>query len=154
MKRYINSIGLMACLVFIVHQLPAQDANTARLNISEVKVSINNGTEQIISNVATIYVTNKNTRQDIELFKNEDLQISIDIKVSSNNSRRSSTKSGAINVDVTYFTTYKGKKDKRTARYIFYIDDERKFTAKEQFVFKNGLKANQVKLTYTCQFVD
>jgi len=130
----------------------AQSEDYIKLTIGDVKITENNSVADGTGGVVDL--KNKSKTRDIELYRSSGLSITANMKVSSNNSRRSSTKSGSITVDVTYYMVYGDKKDKRTAQYVFYLDDERKFTAKEQFVFKNGLKPRQIKLSYTGQFSD
>lgn len=137
------AVGLMA---------HAQSEDYTRLNITDVVVKENNMESAGIG--GTINLKNKSKLHDVELYTSSNLTITADFKVSTNYSRRSSSKSGSITLDVVYFTDYGGKKDKRTAQYMFFLDDERRFEAKEQFVFKNGLKPRQIKLSYKGQFQD
>jgi|GEM_PF-1667542 hypothetical protein len=145
MKLAIATIGFMlAQMVF------AQSGDYITLNITDVKVTENNNVTAGMD--GTVDLKNKQKLQKISLYKSAGLSITADIKVSSNNSRRSSTKSGSVTLDVVYHSEYAdGKKDKRSAQYVFYLDNDRSFVAKEQFVFKNGLKPRQVKLTFKGQ---
>jgi hypothetical protein len=124
----------------------AQSEDYIQLDITDVKVTENSSETAGIGGIINF--------NNVQLYQSSNLSITADIKVSSNNSRRSSTKSGSITLDVVYHTNYSGKKDKRTAQYIFYLDDDRSFVAKEQFVFKNGLKPRQIKLSYKGRFRD
>jgi hypothetical protein len=130
----------------------AQSEDYIQLDITDVKVTENSSETAGIGGI--INLKNKSNLNNVQLYQSSNLSITADIKVSSNNSRRSSTKSGSITLDVVYHTNYSGKKDKRTAQYIFYLDDDRSFVAKEQFVFKNGLKPRQIKLSYRGRFRD
>jgi hypothetical protein len=144
-------VTLILCLGLCLASF-AQSEDYIQLDITDVKVTENSSEAAGIGGI--INLKNKSNLNNVQLYQSSNLSITADIKVSSNNSRRSSTKSGSITLDVVYHTNYSGKKDKRTAQYIFYLDDDRSFVAKEQFVFKNGLKPRQIKLSYKGRFRD
>ncbi len=104
--------------------------------------------DTLIGKPYDVYLKDGSRNKQNYIFRNQRILIDATFKVDLFNSRRSSTKTGSIKVTVIYRCEVDGKKDKRTSEYIFYLDDERKFTVKELFVFKNGLKSTQHTLTY------
>ena len=65
------------------------------------------------------------------------------VKVSTQNVKRSSVKSSAVNAIFEIDLKLDGQKDNRRVEKIYYMDQERKSHFKEKFVFKNG---NQVRV--------
>lgn len=124
--------------------------NYAKLTISNVKVVIDKG-DTLNGNTFDVDLMKGSKNRGNILFSNGDVTIEAAYKVVAYNSRRSSVKTGAINIRIAYKTKMNGKKDKRNTEQIFYLDDERKFTVNESFVIKNGLYSKQIKLRYTGQ---
>lgn len=129
------------------------DSKTTTLKINEIVVVDKSGNQYSGSDQTFDVRQNKNTSRKV-LFENNEVKIEATYKIVGYNSRRSSTKTGAVKVTVNYISTYAGKKDKRTSEYVFYLDDARKFDVKENFVYKRGIKSYGLTLTYKGVFID
>jgi len=144
---------LLIILVLVSQVLLAQNDKQTTLQISEITVVDKSGNQTSGNDVKYTLQQNKNSRNNI-LFKNNEVSISANFKITGYNSRRSSVKTGAVKVVINYTSTYNKKKDKRVSEYTFYLDDERKFNVKENFVFKSGIKSYGLTLTYKGTFID
>ncbi|HNR55029.1 MAG TPA: hypothetical protein PKJ19_07685 [Flavobacteriales bacterium] len=72
-----------------------------------------------------------------------DIELRSKVKVSTQNVRRSSVKSSAVNAIFEIDLKMDGQKDNRRVEKIYYMDQERKSHFKEKFIFKSG---NQVRV--------
>lgn len=79
----------------------------------------------------------------VVIFARQDMVLESRVKVSTQNVKRSSLKSSAVNAVFEMDLTVDGKKDNRRVEKVYYMDQERKSHFKEKFVFKNG---NQVRV--------
>ncbi len=79
----------------------------------------------------------------VVIFAGQDIILESRVKVSTQNVKRSSLKSSAVNAIFEIDLKVDGKKDNRRVEKIYYMDQERTSHFKEKFVFKNG---NQVRV--------
>ncbi len=79
----------------------------------------------------------------VVIFAGQEVTLESRVKVSTQNVKRSSLKSSAVNAIFEIDLKVDGKKDNRRVEKIYYMDQERKSHFKEKFVFKNG---NQVRV--------
>jgi hypothetical protein len=79
----------------------------------------------------------------VVIFAGQDMELKSRVKVSTQNVKRSSLKSSAVNAIFEIDLKVNGQKDNRRVEKIYYMDQERKSHFKEKFVFKNG---NQVRV--------
>jgi len=79
----------------------------------------------------------------VVIYAGQDITLESRVKVSTQNVKRSSLKSSAVNAIFEIDLKVDGKKDNRRVEKIYYMDQERKSSFKEKFVFKNG---NQVRV--------
>ncbi|MBL7951149.1 MAG: hypothetical protein JNM62_05470 [Flavobacteriales bacterium] len=79
----------------------------------------------------------------VVIFAGQDMTLESRVKVSTQNVKRSSLKSSAVNAMFEIDLNVDGKKDNRRVEKIYYMDQERKSHFKEKFIFKNG---NQVRV--------
>lgn len=79
----------------------------------------------------------------VVIFSGQDMTLESRVKVSTQNVKRSSLKSSAVNAIFEIDLQVDGKKDNRRVEKIYYMDQERTSHFKEKFVFKNG---NQVRV--------
>lgn len=79
----------------------------------------------------------------VVIFAGQDITLESRVKVSTQNVKRSSLKSSAVNAIFEIDLKVDGKKDNRRVEKIYYMDQERTSHFKEKFVFKNG---NQVRV--------
>lgn len=124
--------------------------NYTHLKVHNTTVNINKG-EAIAGNSFDIELKKGSNDRGNILYAGSDLTIEANFKIVAYNSRRSSTKTGAVKIIANYRTTYQGKKDKRTSENVFYLDDERVFSVNEKFVVKNGLYSQQITLKFNGQ---
>ena len=79
----------------------------------------------------------------VQILAGQDIELRSSVKVSTQNVKRSSLKSSAVNAIFEIDLKVDGKKDNRRVEKIYYMDQERRSHFKEKFVFKNG---NQVRV--------
>jgi phospholipase/lecithinase/hemolysin len=84
----------------------------------------------------------------VMIFAGQDISLESRVKVSTQNVKRSSLKSSAVNAIFEIDLKVNGKKDNRRVEKIYYMDQERHSHFKEKFVFKDG---NQVRV-FTVEF--
>jgi hypothetical protein len=134
-------------LLFLFFPLLAFAQDYAQLTISNIKVV--DGTKTIENDKVVLVQLNEGKRKnDNILFAGSDITIEADIRVVAYDSKRSSSKSGAVKIKTVYFLNHGGKRDKRTTEQVFYLDDAREYQAKETFVIPNGLNSKKIVLTF------
>ncbi|MEZ4808489.1 MAG: hypothetical protein R2815_13580 [Flavobacteriales bacterium] len=84
----------------------------------------------------------------VVIYAGQDMTLKSKVKVTTQNVRRSSLKSSAVNAIFEIDLTVDGKKDNRRIEKIYYMDQERKSTFKEKFVFKNGNKVRVITVAF------
>lgn len=144
MKTIFLSLFLLP--IFAVAQVHFTNLQLSDIVLTDKKGNSTNG------HPMTILLEDGKSNPDNILISTSGITIIAKFKVSSIHSRRSSTKSGSIRLEVKYQSILGDKKDNRTAEYIYYIDDERQLEAKEMFVFNNGLSPIQYTLTFKGKF--
>ncbi|MFN4083139.1 MAG: hypothetical protein ACK4K9_05850 [Bacteroidia bacterium] len=127
---------------------------TTNLKIEDIVLTELKSGNQTMGSSLQIQMSEGITSDRYVLVNGNGVEIGVKFKISGYNSNRSSVKAGAVKVTANYDSKYNGKFDKRTAEYIFYLDNERKFEVKETFVFKDGIKSTGMKLIYKGVFTD
>lgn len=79
----------------------------------------------------------------VVVFAGQAITLESRVKVSTQNVKRSSLKSSAVNAIFEIDLKVDGQKDNRRVEKVYYMDQERKSHFKEKFVFKTG---NQVRV--------
>ena len=79
----------------------------------------------------------------VVVFAGQSITLESRVKVSTQNVKRSSLRSSAVNAIFEIALKVDGQKDDRRVEKIYYMDQERKSHFKEKFVFKTG---NQVRV--------
>ncbi len=84
----------------------------------------------------------------VVIFAGQDVTLESRVKVSTQNVKRSSVKSSAVNAIFEIDLRVDGKKDNRRVEKIYYMDQERRSHFKEKFVFKEGNKVRVITVEF------
>jgi hypothetical protein len=125
-------------------------AQYVKLKVSDLVIVVGKN-DTLFGREKEVEIKNNSSKEGLELFNNSELNIKATYKLSTNNGvRRSNLKKSAVNVDVNYVFTYKGKKNKVKTERIFYMDDDQKFEEEQTAVFKEGIKNKLITIKYNC----
>jgi hypothetical protein len=125
-------------------------AQYVKLKVSDLVIVVGKN-DTLFGREKEVEIKNNSSKEELELFNNSELTIKATFKLSTNNGvRRSNLKKSAVNVDVNYVFTYKGKKNKVKTERIFYMDDDQKFEEEQTAVFKEGIKNKLITIKYNC----
>lgn len=84
----------------------------------------------------------------VVIYAGQNITLESRVKVSTQNVKRSSLKSSAVNATFEIDLEVDDQKDNRRVEKIYYMDQERKSTFKEKFVFKNGNQVRVITVTF------
>jgi hypothetical protein len=84
----------------------------------------------------------------VVIFAGQDMELRTKVKITTQNVRRSSVKSSAVNAIFEIDLKVDGRKDNRRVEKIYYMDQDRTSSFQERFVFKNGNKVRVITVAF------
>lgn len=84
----------------------------------------------------------------VVIFAGQDMELRTKVKITTQNVRRSSLKSSAVNAIFEIDLKVDGRKDNRRVEKIYYMDQDRTSSFQERFVFKNGNKVRVITVAF------
>lgn len=99
-------------------------------------------------NDATAEIKGAEGSDRVAIYAGNGMELKSKVKVTTQNVRRSSMKSSAVNAIFEIDLTVDGKRDNRRVEKIYYMDQERNSKFSEKFVFKNGNKVRVVTVAF------
>lgn len=84
----------------------------------------------------------------VVIYSGPDMELRSKVKVTTQNVRRSSLKSSAVNAIFEIDLKVDGRKDNRRVEKIYYMDQDRTSSFQERFVFKNGNKVRVITVAF------
>ena len=138
MKRYI----LLSALLLSIGFAQAQTI----YKISNVTITEN---QQVVNGMDVSAVIKGSEGSDrVVIYAGQDMTLESKVKVSTQNVKRSSVKSSAVNAIFEISLKVAGDKDNRRVEKVYYMDQERKSHFKEKFVFKEGNKVRVITVEF------
>jgi phospholipase/lecithinase/hemolysin len=138
MKRYI----LLSALLLSIGFAQAQTI----YKISNVTITEN---QQVVNGMDVSAVIKGSEGSDrVVIYAGQDMTLESKVKVSTQNVKRSSVKSSAVNAIFEINLKVAGDKDNRRVEKVYYMDQERKSHFKEKFVFKEGNKVRVITVEF------
>ena len=128
---------LLCATVTLAGALPAQTL----YRLSNIKITEKESS--IAAQDVTAEIKGAEGSDRVMVYAGQNIELRSRVKVSTQNVRRSSIKSSAVNAIFEIDLDVDGKHDNRRVEKIYYMDQERKSHFSEKFVFKNG---NQVRV--------
>jgi len=140
-----TKIILSLCLFFSLSTLKAQ---FVKLDISKINVTVKD--QKFDGRAFSVDMKVEKSSDEISLFKNEQTEITAIYKIKKfDGTRRSNLKKTSIQLDISYFFYYGGKKVKKEMLKNFYLNDDRTFEETENAAFMNGISNTVIKISYT-----
>jgi len=138
MKRSLSA----ALLIFLIHVATAQTIyRISNVSITEKDV-VQSGKD------VSAVINGAEGSDRVVIFAGQDITLESRVKVSTQNVERSSLKSSAVNAIFEIDLKVDGQKDNRRVEKIYYMDQERKSSFAEKFVFKNGNKVRVITVSF------
>lgn len=105
--------------------------------------------DQVVQGMdATAEIKGAEGSDHVVIYAGQNMELRSKVKVTTQNVRRSSLKSSAVNAIFEIDLKVDGKKDNRRVEKIYYMDQDRGSSFKEKFVFKNGNKVRVITVAF------